>query len=301
MDDEWAALSARYPAVVLAGRTRPVAVTPFTASPDDVLDVVSEAPELDPALLRGGAGHLAALREAHPAMHDGEVLAWLWTEVSAGAGRLVVAPGGYFGMVATCDALRAELVAAGPGSLGLTAALPLRDRVHRLGDPLHGGEGRVAAVGLSVLVTVPTPGEPGARAVVLGRRSAHNALDVGSWHVAPSGMVEPLPASAGQGPGGPLTHTLVTELAEELGVVLTTGEANLRARVIGVVHDLLRLRPDVVVRLDLDAEEAAGLRHGPEFSELGYVPLEAVAGGGLPDPLTPAAAGALTLLARRPA
>ncbi|MFN8077629.1 MAG: hypothetical protein U0Q15_19705 [Kineosporiaceae bacterium] len=295
-------LRVRYPDAVLRADGRgpaPVAVTPVANGVTDpaegldaVLEVVEDGTggEDDVALLAAaGAGHLERLRAAHPRMHDGAVLRWLGTTPQ---GRLRVARGGYFGMVATCDALRAEWESGGAGT-------PLRDLAHeRCGDPLRSGAGRVAALGLSVVVTVPSPGDPagaGRRGVLLGRRSARNALDVGSWHVAPSGMVEP----AASGPGS-LTATLVTELAEELGVHLDPADASHRARVLGVVHDLLRLRPDVVVRLDLDDREAAGITHGPEFDALTTVALATatVPAEAPPSPLTPAAAGAFALLAQ---
>lgn len=292
----------------------PVAVAPLAHDPaagteagigaglDAVLDVVAPDGAFASPLLEAGRDHLDALRAAHPRMHDGTVLRWLATLPGPDGRptRLQVTTGGYFAMVATCDALRAERLAADPATDD--AALPLRRLAHDLaGDPLASGAGRVAALGLSVVVTVPDPhaADPRARSLLLGRRSTSNALDVGHWHVAPSGMVEPDSPDDGRA-ARPLSQTLVTELAEELGVTLTVEDAAARARVLGVVHDLLRLRPDVAVRLDLTTDEAGGIRIGDEFDDLTRVPLAALRDGDWtpPGPLTPAATGALRLLAQ---
>jgi hypothetical protein len=131
---------------------------------------------------------------------------------------------------------------------------------------------------------------------VLGLRSAANATDAGSWHVAPSGMAEPA------GRQDPLAVTVATELAEELGLRLAAADIGRRARILGIVHDLLRLRPDVVIELPLSHAESAGLAPGPEFSRLDRLQTSPAALRAFwrrcgPEQLTPPAAGAIALLA----
>lgn len=261
--------------LVRGGRAYPVAVQPLDRLLVDTLDVRSESAPVDSALRAAGAAHLARLRARHPQMHDGPVLSWQRTSADD---ALVVALGGYFDAVATCDAVRADpsLAPAAHAAAG--------------GDALTSGTGRVAALGVSVLLDV------GEGVVVLGRRSARNAADVGLWHVAPSGMAEPAPQ-----PGvDPLAATVATELEEELGLALPAAEVGARARVVGVVHDLARLRPDVVVHLPITPSEAAGLVAGEEFDDLVRVrPDERFWSLYGPEQLTPAAAGACALLDAR--
>ncbi len=223
----------------------------------DVRVVVDEGPwPVDAALRAGGAAHLAALRERAPAMHDGRVLAM--TAVEGGRVRARVA--GYFDMVATGDALAADLA--------------LRARAADLagGEPLRRGDGRVAAIGLSVAALVP-----GGR-VLLGRRRPDLPLDPGHWHVVPSGMLEPAP-------GDPVARALAAEAREELGVEADPAAA----RVLGLGWDLARLRPEVCLALELDGvPPRAG---GDEFDAV-----EAFDPARPPAPLTPGAACALALL-----
>jgi hypothetical protein len=137
---------------------------------DDVRVVVDDGPwPVDAAVRAGGAAHLAALRRRVPAMHDGPVLAM--TAVTGGV--VHTRPAGYFDMVATADALAHD------------PALRARAAALAGGDPLHRGDGRVAALGLSVAATLPDG------RVLLGRRRAELPLDPGAWHVVPSGMLEP--------------------------------------------------------------------------------------------------------------
>ena len=170
---------------------------------DDVRVVVQDGPwPLDRALRAGGAAHLADLRRRVPRMHDGPVLAM--TAVHGGIVRARRA--GYFDMVATADAL------AGDPALHARAGALAGD------DPLHRGDGRAAAIGLSVAALVP-----GGR-VLLGRRRADLPLDPGRWHVVPSGMLEPEP--------DPIAAALAREAREELGVDVDPRRgAHARARV----------------------------------------------------------------------
>ena len=182
-------------------------------------------------------------------MHDGPVLAM--TAVAGGVVRARRA--GYFDMVATADAL------AGDPALHARAGALAGD------DPLHRGDGRAAAIGLSVAALVPGGG------VLLGRRRADLPLDPGLWHVVPSGMLEPEP--------DPVVAAIVREAREELGVDVDPGAV----RMLGLGWDLARLRPEVCVALALEAVPArAG---GDEFDVV-----EAFDLARPPAPLTPGAA-----------
>jgi len=228
---------------------------------DDVRVVVEDGPwPVDPALRAGGAAHLAALRRRVPAMHDGPVLAM----TAVHDGLVHARSAGYFDMVATADALAYDRA--------------LRARAAELagGDPLRRGDGRVAAVGVSVAAT-----QPGGR-VLLGRRRAELPLDPGAWHVIPSGMLEPGP--------DPIGAAVAREAFEELGVAADPSAM----RVLGLGWDLARLRPEVCVALELEGVPArAG---GDEFDAV-----DAFAVARPPSPLTAGAACAVALLAGRSA
>jgi 8-oxo-dGTP pyrophosphatase MutT (NUDIX family) len=187
---------------------------------DDVRVVLEDGPwAVDAALRAGGAAHLAALRARVPGMHDGPVLA-----MTAVHGGIVHARrGGYFDMVATADAL------AGDPALRARAIALAGE------DPLRRGDGRVAAIGLSVAALVPGGG------VLLGRRRADLPLDPGRWHVVPSGMLEP--------ERDPIAAAVAREAREELGVAIDPAAV----RMLGLGWDLARLRPEVCVALRLDA------------------------------------------------
>jgi 8-oxo-dGTP pyrophosphatase MutT (NUDIX family) len=226
---------------------------------DDVRVVVQDGPwAVDAGLRAAGAAHLAALRRRVPAMHDGPVLA-----MTAVSGGLVCARrAGYFDMVATADALAGD------------PALRARAAALAGGEPLRRGDGRVAALGLSVAATLPDG------RVLLGRRRAELPLDPGAWHVVPSGMLEPDP--------DPIGAAVAREALEELGVAVDPGAV----RMLGLGWDLARLRPEVCAALALEAAPArAG---GDEFDAV-----EAFDPARPPSPLTPGAACALALLAER--
>jgi hypothetical protein len=283
-----------YPeAVVRAGRVYPAAI----ARPDQASDQASDQywgrlliddapPALDPGLLGLGAAHLAG-RVADDRLTNGPTACWL----GDGPDGVRVTRGRYLDMIATCDALRAEFQAG--------AELPLRARAHQVaGDPLASGAGRSAAIGVSVILTVPA-GVPGLsgdrRAFVIGRRGQVSA-DRDRWHVAPSGMLELNDVP------DPIADTVATELAEELGIRIDRARIGERMLVLGLVHDLLRLKPDLVVRLDLAAAEVpAELAAASEFSQLALVGTDRDALAGFwaahdPQLLTPAAAGAVAVL-----
>lgn len=303
--DALATLYADLPGVVRrGGLVYPVAVRSL---PDGARVVVAADPVVvDPDLRAAGEAHLAAVRAASGA-HDGKVLCL--SSVAAGTDPAVPGPaaqdptvvagrGGYFDMLATCDVLAGELDAAGPAATW--DDLPLRRRVHDLaGDPFLAGHGRAAAFGVSVLLVVRTPDGPG---VVVGRRSARVAAGRGRWHVAPSGMLEEARD------GRHVATTVATELREELGVVRSVGAVGAGLRVVGLATDLERLRPDLVVVLDLDRDlegagrpDGAALVAGPEFDELEVVPLTPAGFAAFwaarpPSAVTPPGAGALALL-----
>lgn len=285
-----------YPeALVRAGAVYPTTIARRANSPWGRL-LVDQAPRAPSPTLRSlGAAHLARRRADDPSLTNGPTTCWQ----GDGPDGVRVTPGLYFDMLATCDGLKAEFEDS-DGSMPL-AKLPMRALAHELAaDPLASGTGRDAAIGISVILTVPgAPGEPegsdaGGRAFVIGCRG-HVSSDRDSWHVAPSGMLEL------NGDPDPIAATVATELHEELGIRIASAEVADRMVVLGLVHDLLRLKPDLVVRLDLAATELpAALEAVSEFSELAFVPAERDALNRFwaahgPSTLTPAAAGAIAL------
>jgi 8-oxo-dGTP pyrophosphatase MutT (NUDIX family) len=225
-------------------------------------------------------------------MYDGRVLACTAIE----GFPLEYASAGYFDAIATSDSLREEYLRTS-GSIADLSLLPLRGLAHRAsgGDPLHRGRGRVAAVGVSVAVTLPLGS---LRAVVVGRRNNEVATDPGMWHVAPSGTLEPAEEDA-------VIALVRHELSEELGIELPAPDRlEERLKTLGVSHDLLRLRPEICLRLDLEQGEypSEGLSlSSREFQDIDIVELSII---GLqdfwrthpPEMLTSAAAGTIALL-----
>ncbi len=223
------------PVIGRGGLPYPAAAVPMPLrDPRNLVIAEEKTPPLDPVLRKGGEPHLAALRKSDVALHNGAVLVLTSLE----DGVLRAAPSTYFANVATADALRHEYVERGIG--------PLRERAHACaeGDPLRSGEGRAAAIGVTVAVTVPSAA---GRALLVGRRRDDLAADPGLWDVGPSGTLEPETA------GDPLLLAAARELAEELPLLQVTGA---QMKVLGVGFDLLRLRPEVILRLDL-TEKAA--------------------------------------------
>lgn len=286
--DEWARRlaawhSGRGELVDREGMAHPVVTEPLAAgSTAQALRVHDGEADIDARLAEAGESHLQAIAARAPGLHDGSVLVLERIEGDV----LHVTRSGYFAMLRTCDALIDELERAGDDTD--PAGLPMRARAHELagGRPLELGTGRAAAVGVSAVVTTMVDGRPG---FVIGRRRADLAADPGKWHVAPSGMVEP------SDDGDPLGATTRAELREELGTGLTGSGP---PRVLGVAHDLRRLRPEMCLRIDV----AGGLRlpgSTGEFESFEIVPLDEMPRFWRehgPDRLTPAAAGALALL-----
>jgi len=229
VSDDPEQLAARYGALATVvrrgGRAYPAA---YAVAPKLRFVVGSDPLVLDPELAAGGAGHLAAVRERVPWMYDGAILCLDRMH----GDTMSLRPAGYFGRISTCDALRAEDGDA------------LRDRADALagGDPLRDGSGRAAGLGVTVVAVLQNH-------VVLGRR-AGLPIGEGTWHVVPAGMAEL---------GVDVAETAVTELREELG--LSCAAADLR--LLGVGFDLLRLVPEIVYRVDIDADPEAVVAAAP--------------------------------------
>jgi 8-oxo-dGTP pyrophosphatase MutT (NUDIX family) len=284
---DYASLATLYKgAIERAGQIYPVAVDPLHRQLSGLIRLEGGPVLCDTDLLALGEPHLKRVLSDRPGLYDGKILCWLRTDGNS----LIAAPGNYFDMLSTCDAILAEYRPH-------HGARPLRRRAHvASGDPIASGRGRAAGIGVSVVLTVATAEDPKRRKFIVGRRSRTVGTDPGLWHVAPSGMLEDDPR------GRHLETTVSRELAEELGVTVTPADVASRGEVLGVAHDLLRLRPEVVLRLDLTPEESPDLTLGDgEFDELrAYEDSTQGIGefwaGHPPSVLTPAAAGAIALL-----
>lgn len=266
-------LAARYggeAAVVRrAGRTYPAAV-----APRDALRVVRVPGRVLTGLRAAGRPYLEASLRSHPWLHDGEVMSY----VGLAGDELRLTPGRYFDRLAIGEAVRRD-----------PEVRAFAERAAS-GRPLHDGRGRAAAPGVT---TVATFAHGDGRAFVMGRRRGLPVAD-GVWHIVPAGTMDRTPPSV-----DPIVHTSHTELREELG--LEPGDAPLR--LLGVGWDLERLFPEVVVRIDLDADLGDVLAAAPlaEHDELVPVALtrEAIAAYWLAHPpalLSPPGAAALALL-----
>lgn len=275
------------------GLAYPAAIEPVSdASVDGFVAARERTMPLDEQLDSMGKRHVAAVRRRGATLYDGEVVVLERVKT----GRVSAVRSSYFAMLASCDALRNEYLGS-VATRPTLADLPLRAVAHAAadGDPLHCGIGRAAALGVSVLITVPA-GEW--RAFLLGRRQWTLATDPGIWHVVPSGMVEDCAS------GDPVLATAAKELWEELSLELSTGALRDRLAVLGVGYDLLRLKPEVCLRLDLDTIDLRGRRLIPSPSEYSRLRLFDVSPAGLdafwrdhaPDELTPAAAATVALL-----
>jgi hypothetical protein len=287
------------PASIESGSSASASIESGSSASASIESAVSES-----ALRRAGAAHLAARRADDPSLTNGPTACWQGDDRHG----VRVSAGQYFDMLATCDALKAEFD-QDAGATPITN-LPLRALAHELaGDPLTSGRGRSAAIGISVILTIPISAstgngstmDDGARAFIIGCRG-HVSSDRGSWHVAPSGMLELTGNPELTGDPDPIAATVATELLEELGIRIPATEVADRMLGLGLVHDLLRLKPDLVVRLDLSAAEVpAELAAVSEFSELAFIPLDRTGVETFwkehdPEHLTPAAAGAIALL-----
>jgi 8-oxo-dGTP pyrophosphatase MutT (NUDIX family) len=279
-----------------AGRVYPAALESHGGSPLRLIELADRPLRIDPALRAGGQAHLREVANRSPSMHDGRVLAC----VATAGFPLICASGGYFDAIATSDSLRTEYlrhVADGERSPTDLDALPLRRLAHEAsaGDVLRHGQGRVAAVGVSVAVTIPATS---GRALVLGLRSHELATDPDTWHIAPSGTLEPSGAD-------PVIDVVERELSEELDLRIgTSRELSTRLIPLGIGYDLLRLRPEICLRLDLrqgDLPRQGLLLASGEFQEQCLVDLSTEGMSKFwashpPRTLTPAAAAAIALL-----
>ena len=279
-----------------AGRTYPAAVELQDSAPEGLVELSTDPVWIDPELRAAGESHLQAVAKRSPRMHDGRVLSC----IDANGLPVMCTPAGYFDAIATSDSLRAEYVRsplATEASDAGVSALPLRALAHRAsgGNVLRSGRGRVGAIGVSVAVTLPSPQ---GRALVIGRRNDQVATDPGLWHVAPSGTLEPTH-------GDPVIELVDHELHEELGIRLpASAELASRLKPLGVGYDLLRLQPEICLRLDLDTHEYppdGPLLTPSEFQERCLVELSSGAMNAFweshpPELLTPAASATIALL-----
>lgn len=266
-------LAARYGAqaavVRRAGRVYPAAMEVH-----ERLDVVRVPARVASGLRRAAAPWRDAALRAHPWLFDGDVMGFVALRGSA----LHLSPARYFDRLAIAEAIRADPEIRAFAER--TAA----------GRPLHDGRGRAAAPGVTTIATLR---DGGARAFVVGKRRGLPVAD-GLWHVVPAGTMDRTPPSI-----DPIAHTARNELREELG--LEPGDAPLR--LLGVGWDLERLLPEIVLRVDLDAEAAAVLAAAPlaEHEALRTVPLTchgiaAFWAAHPPDQLSPPGAAAIALL-----
>jgi len=278
------------------GRVYPAALESHRGSPTGLIESEGQALWIEPALQTAGQPHLREVIGRSPEMYDGRVLAC----VVADGFPIRCTAGGYFDAIATSDSLRSEYMDRVPLDSGTHTTLedlPLRRLAHEAsaGNVLRSGRGRVAAIGVSVAVTVPVTS---GRALILGLRSDRVAADPHMWHVAPSGMLEPRGAD-------PVIDLVERELSEELGIeVGQSEELSSRLESLGLGFDLLRLRPEICLRLDLLEQEIQ--RQGlvlarEEFQDQCLVELSDSGMSDFwrshpPHTLTPAAAATIALL-----
>ena len=215
------------------GVTYPVVIQPSTdVDIQEMIQLRDEDQTIDEDLVRLGDAHCRELIRTHR-ITDGPVT--VMSEIQGGT--IQAARSHYFAMIATCDSLRLEYLRSGPAG-------PLRARAHELAGvrgPIMSGHGRAAAIGITVVVTYPSGS---GRVFLIGRRRADLALDGNTWQLAPAGMIEPIMST------DPLLESVQRELQEELGISIKVRELGNRLRPLGVAVDLLRLRPEVCVRLD---------------------------------------------------
>lgn len=216
-------------------------------------------------------------RLVDPALTNGHI--YVMRRFSAGA-RLTVdcGLGRYFGMLDTCSAieveLRAAICAGERDPAALDAKLPLRNAAHKAagGDPIACGAGRVAAIGLSLLVACRA--NDGYCMRLARRGNGGLGMGAGQLHAVPSGMFDFLDARRDYSVGVKLREEYAEELfgnragvLDELDRLLKTGGA--RMFLTGVAMDLLNLRPEICTLLIIDTpdwfERAQRARLNDEF------------------------------------
>lgn len=257
-----------------AGRIYPVVCHPTRqADVESVLGALDTAPATmaaDNAISRLGL-------LVDPRLTNGHI--YVMRRFSAGA-RLTMdcALGRYFGMLDTCSAIEIELRAAildgdrQPATLD--GKLRLRNAAHEAtgGDPIARGEGRDAAIGLSMLVAGRT--EEGYQMRLARRGNGGLALGCGQFHVVPSGMFDFTDARRDYHVQAKLHEEYAEELfgtvdpaLEYLDALLRTGDAQLFFT--GVAMDLLNLRPEICTLLVIHTpewfEQARQARLNEEF------------------------------------
>jgi hypothetical protein len=255
---------------------------------------------LDPELERLGGCHLARVVSAGAKLTDGPVVAMQ----RSGPGGVDAVRSSYAQMIRSCDALRAEYLAAAGRDRRELALLPLRRRAHAVAgaDPVRSGDGRAAAIGFSV-VLVNRRGP--IRELLIGERRRDLATDPGIWHVAPSGTLEPIGDDV-------VRETMRVEVPEELPAVAAVSQAAVaalidRTRALGIGYDLLRLKPDLCMVAEVGEDDSwfgDGALSPDEFVGARRVTLTP---RGLadfweahgPEALTPAAAAAIALVEER--
>jgi hypothetical protein len=113
-----------HPPIVRNGLCYPVAIMPSTQrGVAGMVRYSAEEAPIDADLLRWGERHRAELARSHP-MHDGVVV--VSKEILGET--LYAARSGYYAMLSTCDALRAEY-------LSERGRRPLRNRAHLTAGP----------------------------------------------------------------------------------------------------------------------------------------------------------------------
>jgi hypothetical protein len=195
--------------------TYPVYVFPADAQqramPDDVL--VAEPPRhtMDRrSFAYYDEGHLEDLRHTRPITNG---LTFCLDRLEAGPLKLAAQLGGYFDLLATCDALTNELRAY---SRGERDNLRLRERLHATVPPRSlwaDGGGRCAGIGIAVLTVFNLDGR---YHLILGQRANSLATGPGLYHVVPALMFQPSGPDQFLNAEWSITHQIVREFGEEL-------------------------------------------------------------------------------------
>lgn len=214
--------------------------------------------------------------------------------------------GGYFDMVATCDALDHEMR---DFLRGARASTPLRDAFHQQVKPeqaLFSGAGRSATMGCAVLTVFNHDGQ---YEMILAQRAANLAVGAGLHHVMPAFVMQP--------PDWSVTHQIFREYGEELfampefdagyldyppiaelRAMLDDGRAELQLT--GVAFNLLTLRTEICNRLTIHDVDWFTRNHAAldaailtERQNTHYIPLDDLSR--IPPDLTPQGAAAVWL------
>ena len=192
-------------------------------------------------------------------------------DLSAGLPKLNGAFGLYYDNILTQYAMEWELKKAllrdvpdPVVELGRPGALPLREAVEALGNPLLSGTGRCAAMTISTLVVFAR--SDGHHYTILRRRSRNVGISPGMLHVVPAGMFEAANTQDAWSIETNIWRELLEEVyneEEEIGSgdseledylrgrspinlllhLLKTGEAEIS--ITGICCDLLNLRPEI--------------------------------------------------------